>query len=551
MNDTVQSTPIPPVADPVSAPAETPARATTGYVLVAIAALAVGAGGMFIALKTPSAASGSPPLQRTATVASDAAPPAGGDNGTVYVSPARQQLIGVKTTAVTARDLTQTIRAVGTLVYDETRVTQVHTRVSGWIDQLFVDYVGKAVQKGQPLFTIYSPELVATQQEYLLARRAQQRLSASQFEETRQSAGSLLAAASTRLALWDVNPAQIAELDRTGEPQKTVTLYAPFGGVVLERNAYSGQYITPEVSAFKLADVSTLWAVGEIFESDVPSVRVGQAVTIDLTNSPGARPMTGRVEFIAPDVDPNTRRVRVRAEIPNPTSSLKPDTFVTLTFQSRARQTLAVPAEAVIDTGLKQYVILARGQGYFEPRPVRLGAAVQDFYPVLSGLAKGDQVVTSSQFLLDSETNLQAALQAMADPTPPPSATTSNAFTAEHQGQTGGAANSPAAGAATFDIAVRTQPDPPRVGDNGLEVLVKDSQGQLITGASVDVSFFMAGMPSMGMPAMRTKATLPQAEPGVFRGTGQIPTAGRWEVTVGVDQDGRRVATKRLALVVR
>jgi RND family efflux transporter MFP subunit len=464
----------------------------------------------------------------------------------VYITPARQQLIGVRTTAVITRDLAAGIRATGTVAYDETKVTQVHTKVTGWIDQLFVDFVGKTVDKGQPLFTIYSPDLVATENEYLLARKAQEQLGASRFEETRQGAASLLAAARKRLELWDVSAAQIAELERSGEARKTLTVFATSAGVVLERNAFTGQYITPEMAAFKLADLSTVWVVAQLFEADLAQVRLGQVVTVELSNAPGTRPISGRVSFIYPDVDPATRRVRIRAEIPNPGLTLKPEMFVTVSVQGTAARTLAVPTEAVIDTGVKQYVILAKGNGYFEPRIIRAGAPTDAYYPVISGLSEGDHVVTSAQFLIDSETNLQAAMQAMADMPGMKErpATGRGANLVAPPAPTKSSANPPIA------IDVRTDPAPGRIGDNTVTVSVKNAQGP-VTDASVSVLFLMAAMPSMGMPAVRITSTLAHRGGGIYGAVAQLPKAGRWDVTTTVTQGTARVGTRRLALVIK
>jgi RND family efflux transporter MFP subunit len=473
--------------------------------------------------------------------------PADGEEGEggVYISPARQQLIGVRTATVGTRDVTTSVRATGTLAYDETRVTQIHTKIAGWIDQLFVDFVGKGVEKGQPLFTIYSPDLVATQNEYLLARNAQAQLAASRFEETRQGASSLLAAARKRLELWDVSEAQIADLERSGEPRKTLTVFAPSSGVVLERNAFSGQYLTPEIAAFKFADLSTIWAVGQVFESDLGQVRVGQPVSVELTNAVGAQPIAGRVSFIYPDIDPATRRVRFRAEIPNPGQVLKPDMFVTIVLQGSVSRTLAVPAEAVIDTGIKQYVIVSRGHGYFEPRLIRTDAPTESYYPVISGLAAGDQVVTSAQFLIDSETNLQAAMQAMADM---PGMRSKSTPDAPRNAGRDPAAPAPPTG---LTIDVRMEPTPVRVGENTWEVALKDAQGQPVTDASVSVLFFMAAMPSMGMPAMRLTTPLPSNGTGAYRARVQVPLAGQWDVTVTATRGAYRLASKRLPVVVK
>ena len=242
------------------------------YAVVALIALLIGAAGMFAALRfvgrssasseATSATAGQLP---TATQldsmpgmdmsGTNAGRPANAGDRAVQISSERQQLIGVRTATVEHRALDTTVRTVGTLAYDETRVTQIHTKIAGWIDRLYVDYVGKAVQRGQPLFTVYSPDLVSTQKEYLLALKARAQLGASQFEETRNGAESLVSAARERLKLWDISEEQIAELERTGEPRKALTLYSPFSGIVMERNSFAGQYITPEMSTFKIADL--------------------------------------------------------------------------------------------------------------------------------------------------------------------------------------------------------------------------------------------------------------------------------------------------------
>jgi RND family efflux transporter MFP subunit len=331
----------------------------------------------------------------------------------VYISPARQQLIGVRTATLTHQVLDTTIRTVGTLAYDETRVTQVHTKVAGWVDTLAVDYVGKLVQRGQPLFTVYSPELVSTQKEYLLALKARGQLGASQFEETRNGAESLVAAARERLKLWDISDDQIAELERTGQPRRTLTLYSPFSGIVLEKNTFAGQYISPEMSTFKIADLSTIWVLGQVFEYELRNLKIGQVAQIQFPYAQSTRTLNGKVTFIYPDIDPQTRRAKVRIEFRNPGLAFKPETYVTVVLKVAGGHQLAIPKEAVIDTGAKQYAILAHPNGYFEPRELKIGAPVDDYYPLLGGLDAGEHVVTSAQFLVDSETNLQSAMQAM------------------------------------------------------------------------------------------------------------------------------------------
>lgn len=399
----------------------------TATVVVGVLALAAGAGGMLIATRylpvggttAPAADPAAAGLDHSAhgtpqPTAAPAAADGAGASKAVYISPARQQLVGVRTAALEHRALDTTIRTVGTIAYDETRVTQIHTKVNGWVERMFIDFVGKPVRRGQPLFTIYSPDLVATQNEYLLALKAQRQLGDSAFPETRANAASLLTAARSRLRLWDITDEQIDELERTGEARRTLTLYSPFTGVVLERNVFAGQYITPETSTFKISDLSTIWVVGQMFEYETRLAKIGQQAEIEFPYAQSVRRLKGKISFIYPEIDPQTRRVKVRIEFPNPGLELKPETYVTVLVRVSGGHQLAIPKEAVIDTGAKRYALRALGDGYFEPHEIEVGEPVDQYYPVLSGLSLGDTVVTSAQFLIDSETNLQAAMQSMA-----------------------------------------------------------------------------------------------------------------------------------------
>ena len=531
------------------------ARPRLAYAVVALLALVVGAGGMFAALRfwpgrAQSAAVATASGQRTALEA-DAAPTAEPPSDqAIFISPARQQLIGVRTAEIAHRALQTTIRTVGVLAYDETRVAEIHPKIAGWVESVSVDFVGKAVRRGDPLFSIYSPDLVATQKEYLLALKAQAQLGASQFAETRAGAKSLLASTRERLRLWDVSDAQIAELERTGEPRRSITVFSPFDGVVLERNAFPGQYVSPEASTFKIADLSVIWVLGQIFEYELPLVKLGQEAEIQFPYSRSAKAMTGRITFVYPEVDAMTRRVKVRIELRNTGLVFKPESYVTVLVRAGSGEQLAVPKEAVIDNGDKRYAILALADGYFEPHEIQVGEPVDDFYPVLSGLAHGDRVVTSAQFLIDSETNLQAAMQSMASmPGMSKSPKDGEAAKVPPSGSANAAA--PKAAPARLDINWRSDPDPPREGDNLLEVTVKDSQGQPVTDGAVEVVFFMPPMPAMAMPAMRTAATLAHIAGGVYRGVGNVLSPGRWDVTVTVSRAGQRAGTKRLAVVAR
>ncbi|MEP7119247.1 MAG: efflux RND transporter periplasmic adaptor subunit [Acidobacteriota bacterium] len=392
-------------------------------VAVALGALAIGSVGTYLATARMAPPADIGPASTTPAVedhsgraaGSAAAAPA---STRVYISPARQQTIGVRTAVVGHQSLDRTIRTVGTIAYDETRVTDVHPKVTGWVERVFVDYVGKSVRRGQPLLTIYSPDLVATQREYLLALRAQKQLGESQFPETRAGGDSLLDATRDRLRLWDVADEQVATLARTGQVQKTLTVYSPFSGVVLERNTFAGQYVGPETSMVKIADLSTVWVIAQVFEYEARALAIGQRAEIQFPFGQSSRALNGRVTFIYPDIDPQTRRARVRIEFKNPGLELKPETYVTVVVAVAGGLQLAVPKEAVIDTGASRYVLVALDDGYFEPRPIDIGEPTDAFYPVLKGLSAGERVVTSAQFLIDSETNLQSAMQAMATSMP-------------------------------------------------------------------------------------------------------------------------------------
>lgn len=400
-----------PAPDLVPKKGSTPLR-VAGYLAVGVLALGAGVGGTLLMQQWRTPAPNVQPTGHEGMVMPEektAAPSSG-----VFIPAARQQLIGVRTTEATHSAVERTIRTVGTLALDETRQAQVHTKIAGWAEQVFVDFVGKNVRRGQPLFTIYSPELVATQKEYLLALRAQREFAGSQFAETRESSERLVASTRERLRLWDISDDQIDRLEKTGEVQRTLTIASPASGVLTERQIYPGQYVTPDLMAFKIADLSSVWAVGEVFEYELPFVKLGQTVTVEFPYDQSSTPRTGRVAFIYPDVDPQTRRGRIRVDFPNPGQAFKPGTFVTLVVKAPAETALTVPREAVIDTGTKRYVILAKDGGFFEPREVTVGAPAGNNYPVTSGLAHGDRVVTSAQFLIDSETNLRAAMNAMA-----------------------------------------------------------------------------------------------------------------------------------------
>lgn len=332
--------------------------------------------------------------------------------GSVKVSDAKQQLIGVQTAIVERESLFRTIRAVGQLTGDETKLSHVHLKISGWIEQVYVDYIGKLVKKGDPLFTVYSPDLVATEQEYLIARRGKQYLGDSSFPDVSQGAETLLSSTRERLRLWDISDQQIKELDESGKITRTLTFYSPVTGFVMDRKAFPQTAITPDMDLYVIADLSTIWANAQIYEYEVPYVHVGQMAQMELSYYPGKK-YTGRVNYIYPTVDPQTRTVKVRLEFPNPNFELKPDMYTDIDLKINYGNQVVVPQSAVLDSGERQTVFVAKGNGYFEPRAVKVGDKVDERVIVLSGLKPGETVVTSGNFLIDSESRLTSAMGGM------------------------------------------------------------------------------------------------------------------------------------------
>jgi RND family efflux transporter MFP subunit len=340
--------------------------------------------------------------------------------GTVAISAERQQLIGVRigTAEVTAG--AGTVRATGKIAIDETRVSHVHSRTEGWIDKVYADFTGDVVLKGQALVTLYSPELLASQQEYLLAIKARDAMRDSPIAGTAADSASLVEASRRRLQLWDLSERQIDEVERSGKPVTNTTLYAPASGYVMARNAFPNEKITPDTELYTVVDLGRVWVVASIFEYQAPLVQVGQAVVVSLPYG-GGRSWNARVSFIQPQVDAQTRTIQVRIELANPGLALKPEMFVNVELRSPQPARLTVPVEAVLDTGLKKTVFLDRGNGHFEPREVETGERIGDRVAVLKGLAAGERLVVSGNFLINSESQLKAAAGATTgEPAAPP-----------------------------------------------------------------------------------------------------------------------------------
>jgi len=336
--------------------------------------------------------------------------------GTVAISPERIQMLGVRTEAVTRRSMAHTVRAVGTVAADERRIGVVNPKFEGWIEKLLVNTTGQTVRRGDPLLEVYSPDLVLAQREYLVARSASAEM-AHADPVARDNARAIADAALARLKNWDISADQLARLQRTGSPTRTLILRAPIAGVVMEKQALEGLHFAAGDMLYRIADLSTVWLLAEVYEQDLAQIRPGDAASITVQAYPG-RVFEGRVAFVYPTVNAQTRTAKVRIEVSNPDLLLKTDMYATVEIAAPAGSTptLAVPDSAVLDTGTRQTVLIDRGEGRYEPRAVKLGARAGGYAAVLDGVREGEKVVTGANFLIDAESNLRAALQAFTAP---------------------------------------------------------------------------------------------------------------------------------------
>lgn len=333
--------------------------------------------------------------------------------GTVTITPEKQVLAGVRTAVVVRKSLVRDIRTTAQIVADETRIAHVHVKVAGYIDKVYVDFVGQLIKKGQPLFTLYSPDLVSTQEEYLIAKRGNVTLGNAPFHEIAEGSQSLLQSARQRLKLWDISDEQIKELDTTGKVSKDLTFYSPITGFVTDRKAFPQTSVTPDTELYTVSDLSTVWADADIYEYEVSFVHLGQRVTLTLSYYPG-KTYTGTISYIYPTVDPQTRTVKARIQIPNPEFALKPQMFADAQLHVDYGNKIIVPQEAVLNSGTEQHVFVVHDGGIFEPRKITVGPVVDGNAVILSGLKVGETIVVSGNFLIDSESGLKSAMNGMA-----------------------------------------------------------------------------------------------------------------------------------------
>lgn len=476
---------------------------------------------------SPVAASSTAPAASLSASPPAPATPASTPLAPIQLTPQRLQQIGVTFGPVREQAISTHVRTTGNVAIDERRVSSVQLRFAGWIQQVFVNSTFQHVRQGQPLFTIYSPELVTTEREYLLARRNEQLLGGSPVPGVSRGASSLLDAARARLEQWTIPAREIARLEKTGKPEQNVEIDSPATGYVTEWHALPQTYVQPQTALYTIADLSSVWVYANVFQNDIAQIRVGSHATVTVDSYPG-RTFRGLVDDIWPQVDEATRTVKVRLVFPNPGVKLMPGMFVSVDITAPLGRQTVVPASAIFHTGTRALVFVDHGGGYLEPRDVETGPRAGDDVVVLRGVQAGERVVTSANFLIDSESQIQAALGSFVPP--PPGAGAAAAM------------NQPAAAKAT--LALSTAPSPPQKGQNTLHVTLRDAAGKPVSGAEIQVTFFMPAMPAMGMAAMRAQATLHETAPGVYEGPIQLASGGTWQVTITARRNGAVIATQ-------
>jgi membrane fusion protein, copper/silver efflux system len=510
-----------------SAPCAVARRAALSAAMALAAILALPAA-------APGAAAGGVQLQAPAPPQAPQAPPAPAPKlAPIQVPAERRQLIGLRFATVEERELSDRLETTGTIEPDEQLQSYVQTRFAGWIKTVFANQTYQYVRKGDRLFTIYSPDLASAEQEYLLALREQRQVTDSSVPGVSDGASSIAGSALDRLRLFGVSPREIARLKREGTPRDTVEIDSPSSGYITERAALPNMYAQPDMRLYSIADLSRVWVYAAVFQDEIGRVKVGDPAQVRVDAFPG-KTFSGRVDFIWPQIDPATRTARVRCGFDNRSGLLKPGMFVKAVLEPRLGRGLAIPDSGVLRTGAHDIVFIDRGGGYLEPVEVELGAHLDHDFVVLKGLSAGDRIVASANFLIDSESQLQAALGAFV---PPPLGVSAAASQAQ-------------AAIASAALEMSSEPSPPARGRNKLRVTLKNSSGKPIEGAQVSVTFSMAAMPSMGMAAMRAQATATDQGNGAYATEVDLQSGGTWQVTIVATKNGKTIAGKQFSISV-
>src|SRR5579863_2951540 len=447
----------------------------------------------------------------------------------IRMAPERRQLIGLKFATVVRKDVSDRLETTGNIETDERLQGYVQTRFAGWIEQVFANSTYQYVRRGQPLFTIYSPDLVSTENEYLLAIDARERVKDSSVAGVTADASSLVDSAAERLKLWDVSRHEIARLKRERTVRHAVEIDSPMSGYIVERNALPNMYVQPDTRLFAITDLSKVWIYAAVFQNEIGRVHPGDPATVTLDAYPGTN-FEGRVDFIQPQIDPMTRTARVRCEFNNPKGQLLPGMFSHVALDLPMGEQTVIPDTAVLRTGTHNVAFIDRGDGYLTPAEVELGPHVGDQFIVLKGLSPGHQIVSSANFLIDSESQLQAAAGAFVPP-PPGVGANSVAEASEAMPQA--------------SIEFTSDPNPLVRGHNKVIVTLRDAKSAPISGAQVTVSFYMAAMPAMGMAAMHAQGMADDQGNGTYSTNIELPSGGTWSLTIAASKGGNMIATKQ------
>ncbi len=469
-------------------------------------------------------------------LAAQVSPPNAPQLSPIQLTPERQRLIGLRFATVDEQQLTGRIDATGTIEPDERLESYVQTRFAGWIKTVSANQTWARVKRGEPMFTIYSPDLASAEQEYLLARDEEHEVSRSRVPGVKDGASSTAAAALDRLRLFGVSPREAARLQREGTARDTVEIDAPASGAIAERMATPNLYAQPDMRLYTIADLSRVWVYAAVFQDDIGKISTGDPVSVAIDAYPGKR-FEGRVDFIWPEIDPATRTARVRCDFDNRDGILRPGMFVDVALKPNLGRGLVIPDSGVLRTGVRDVTFLNKGDGYLQPVDVELGAHLGDRFQVLTGLRAGDEIVASANFLIDSESQLRAALGTFA---PPPPGVSANGSLEQ--------ASAAQATASPATIALTTEPSPPQRGSNVVRVALNDSAGKPIAGAEVSVVFFMPAMPAMQMAAIKAQAAATEQSPGHYVGSIELQSGGTWQVTVVATKAGHQLASRELSI---
>lgn len=488
-------------------------------------------------------------------------PDAPGSRAPIRLDARQRQAIGVTYGAAERRSVDKVIRTVGRFDYDERKLTAVTLKVSGYVEKLFADYTGKAIRKGEPLFSIYSPELVSAEQEYLLALETAQDLGHSRVPSAAESAAALLRASRERLRLWGLSPEQIREIEEAGQPSLDRIIRSPASGVILEKTVVAGQSVSAGMTLYRIADLSTIWVYGDVYEYELPFVKVGQRAEIRLSYAPD-RAFPAQVAYLYPTLDAKTRTVKVRFELDNADRLLRPEMYGDVELRVPLGERLVVPKNAVLDSGRRQIVFLGSGDGYLEPRDVEVGDHLDDFVEIRKGLSAGDRVVTSANFLVDSESQLQGAESmmgmmsaiGMGDWKMESARPMSMGDEAPAPPNAGGeAAPAPAASGPAVEekrsgdlvVALLSAAETVPAGRSAIRVRVRGADGAPVREATVSFDY------TMDMPGMRIEtAETREVGDGVFEGTARFTMGGPWSVVVQIERPGKPTLREKFTVRV-